>query len=56
MRAADLDAVTLGTYRALVTLIDPVAELVNVLAARGGERARETVLSGVRAQVVSGLE
>ena len=51
MRAADLDAVTLDVYGTLVTLIDPVPELVDVLAARGVERTPETVLSGLRAEI-----
>jgi putative hydrolase of the HAD superfamily len=51
MRAAELDAVTLDAYGTLVRLLDPVPELVTILAQRGVERAPDVVLAGFRAEV-----
>jgi FMN phosphatase YigB (HAD superfamily) len=50
MRAADVDAVTLDAHGTLVKLVDPVPALVGVLAERGVERSRETVLAGFRTE------
>ena len=50
VRAADLDAVTLDAYGTLMTLVDPVPALVEILAARGVERTPEVVLAGFRAE------
>jgi FMN phosphatase YigB (HAD superfamily) len=50
MRAADIDAVTLDAHGTLVKLVDPVPGLVTVLAERGVERSRETVLAGFRTE------
>jgi HAD superfamily hydrolase (TIGR01509 family) len=50
MRAADLDALTLDAYGTLVRLLDPVPELVTVLAERGVERTPDVVLAGFRAE------
>ena len=51
MRAADLDAVTLDAYGTLVTLVDPVPALMNVLSDRGVERTQDAVLAGFRTEV-----
>jgi FMN phosphatase YigB (HAD superfamily) len=51
MKLADLDAVTLDAYGTLVTLTDPVPELVNVLSERGVERSEQAVLAGFRTEV-----
>ncbi|MGZ4402706.1 MAG: HAD family hydrolase, partial [Gaiellaceae bacterium] len=51
MKLADLDAVTLDAYGTLVTLTDPVPELMNVLSERGVERSEQTVLAGFRTEV-----
>ena len=51
MKLADLDAVTLDAYGTLVTLADPVPELMNVLSERGVERSEQTVLAGFRTEV-----
>jgi HAD superfamily hydrolase (TIGR01509 family) len=51
MKLADLDAVTLDAYSTLVTLTDPVPELVNVLSERGVERSEQAVLAGFRTEV-----
>lgn len=51
VNAAELDAVTLDAYGTLVTLIDPVPALVEILAARGVDRAPDVVLAGFRAEV-----
>jgi HAD superfamily hydrolase (TIGR01509 family) len=50
MRAADLDAVTLDAHGTLLTLLDPVPALVEVLASRGVAREPEVVLAGFRAE------
>ena len=50
MKAADLDAVTLDAYGTLMTLVDPVPALVEILAARGVERTPEVVLAGFRTE------
>jgi HAD superfamily hydrolase (TIGR01509 family) len=46
-----LDAVTIDAYGTLVTLLDPVPELTEALAARGIERDHEAVLNGFRIEV-----
>jgi phosphoglycolate phosphatase len=51
VNAAELDAVTLDAYGTLVTLVDPVPALVEILAERGVERAPAVVLAGFRAEV-----
>jgi HAD superfamily hydrolase (TIGR01509 family) len=51
MKLAGLDAVTLDAYGTLVTLADPVPELMNVLSERGVERSEQTVLAGFRTEV-----
>jgi HAD superfamily hydrolase (TIGR01509 family) len=51
MKRADLDAVTLDAYDTLVTLADPVPELMSVLSERGVERSRQAVLAGFRTEV-----
>ena len=51
MKLADLDAVTLDAYGTLVTLADPVPELMNVLSERGVERSEQAVLAGFRTEV-----
>jgi HAD superfamily hydrolase (TIGR01509 family) len=51
MRLADLDAITLDAYGTLVTLADPVPELMSVLSERGVERSEEAVLAGFRTEV-----
>jgi HAD superfamily hydrolase (TIGR01509 family) len=51
MKLADLDAITLDAYGTLVTLVDPVPELMNVLSERGVERSEQTVLAGFRTEV-----
>ena len=51
MNAAAIDAVTLDAYGTLVTLVDPVPELVRVLAERGIEREPETVRAGFDVEV-----
>jgi HAD superfamily hydrolase (TIGR01509 family) len=50
VNAAELDAVTLDAHGTLLTLVDPVPALVEVLAARGVEREPEVVLSGFRTE------
>ena len=51
MKLADLDAVTLDAHGTLVTLADPVPELMNVLSEHGVERSEQTVLAGFRTEV-----
>jgi len=51
MKLAELDAVVLDAYGTLMTLLDPVPRLVEVLAAHGVERSPEQVLAGVRAEI-----
>jgi FMN phosphatase YigB (HAD superfamily) len=51
MNLADLDAVTLDAYGTLVSLADPVPELMNVLSERGVERSEQVVLTGFRTEV-----
>ena len=51
MKAADLDAVTLDAHGTLVTLADPVPELMSVLSERGVERTEQAVLAGFRTEV-----
>ena len=51
MKLADLDAVTLDAYGTLVTLADPVPELMGVLSERGVERSERAVLAGFRTEV-----
>ena len=50
VRAADLDAVTLDAHGTLVQMLDPVPNLVDVLAARGVERSPDVVLAGFRTE------
>jgi FMN phosphatase YigB (HAD superfamily) len=50
MNLADLDAVTLDAHGTLVTLADPVPELMNVLSERGVERSEQSVLAGFRTE------
>jgi HAD superfamily hydrolase (TIGR01509 family) len=50
VRAADLDAVTFDAHGTLVTLVDPVPALVEVLADRGVARAPEVVRTGFRVE------
>lgn len=50
VNAAELDAVTLDAHGTLLTLVDPVPALVEVLAARSVEREPEVVLSGFRTE------
>ena len=50
MRRADIDAVTLDAHGTLVKLVDPAPALLAVLAERGVERSRETVLAGFRTE------
>ena len=51
MKAADLDAVTLDAHGTLVTLADPVPELMSVLSERGVKRTEQAVLAGFRTEV-----
>jgi FMN phosphatase YigB (HAD superfamily) len=51
MKLADLDAITLDAYGTLVTLVDPVPELMNVLSERGVERTEQAVLAGFQTEV-----
>jgi phosphoglycolate phosphatase-like HAD superfamily hydrolase len=51
MKPAELDAVVLDAYGTLMTLLDPVPTLVDLLAAHGVERSPERVLAGVRAEI-----
>jgi HAD superfamily hydrolase (TIGR01509 family) len=51
MKLADLDAITLDAYGTLVTLADPVPELMNVLSERGVERSEQAVLAGFQTEV-----
>ena len=51
MNTADLDAVTIDAYGTLVTLVDPVPELMAALAERGVERDRDAVAAGFRVEV-----
>jgi HAD superfamily hydrolase (TIGR01509 family) len=51
VNAADLDAVTIDAYGTLVTLVDPVPELMAALTERGVERTRDLVVHGFRTEV-----
>jgi putative hydrolase of the HAD superfamily len=51
VNAAAIDAVTLDAYGTLVTLVDPVPELMRALAERGVKRTPEDVLAGFRIEV-----
>jgi HAD superfamily hydrolase (TIGR01509 family) len=51
VNAAVLDAVTLDAYGTLVTLVDPVPALTEILAVRGVTRSPDVVLAGFRAEV-----
>jgi HAD superfamily hydrolase (TIGR01509 family) len=51
VNAADLDAVTIDAYGTLVTLVDPVPELMAALTERGIERSRDMVVHGFRTEV-----
>jgi HAD superfamily hydrolase (TIGR01509 family) len=51
VKVADLDAVTLDAYGTLMTLVDPVPTLVEILATHGVKRTPEAVLAGFRAEV-----
>lgn len=51
MKLADLDAVTLDAHGTLVTLADPVPELMNVLSERGVECSEQAVLAGFQTEV-----
>jgi HAD superfamily hydrolase (TIGR01509 family) len=51
MKLADLDAVTLDAYGTLVTLADPVPELMSVLSERRVERSEQAVLAGFQTEV-----
>jgi HAD superfamily hydrolase (TIGR01509 family) len=50
VNAAQLDAVTIDAFGTLMRLIDPVPNLVEVLAQRGVERTPEAVRSGFTAE------
>jgi hypothetical protein len=50
MRFADLDAVTIDAFGTLVELVDPTAELQELLRARGIERDREQVADAFRTE------
>ena len=51
LSAAELDAVTIDSYGTLVTLVDPVPDLVAALGARGVAREPDIVVAGFRAEV-----
>jgi putative hydrolase of the HAD superfamily len=50
MRFADLDAITLDAFGTLVTLIDPVPELLESLRVRGIECSAERIAAGFEAE------
>jgi putative hydrolase of the HAD superfamily len=50
MRFADLDAVTLDAFGTLLTLTDPVPELISALRVRGIETSAEHVARGFEAE------
>jgi HAD superfamily hydrolase (TIGR01509 family) len=51
VKAADLDAVVVDAYGTLMTLVDPVPALVEVLAEHGESRTPDVVRAGVKAEI-----